>query len=127
MKQIIQTKNAPQPSGPYSQGVNVENFIFVSGMDGVHPNGDLAGDTISEQTTASLENIKHVLAEANGTINDIVYVTCHLADLNQDTVAEFNQAYEAFFKDVANKPARITVGSQLLEVNVEISAIAYRE
>lgn len=101
MKQIIQTMNAPQPSGPYSQGVNVEDFIFVSGMDGVHPNGDLAGETVSEQTAASLENIKNVLAEANGTIADIVYITCHLADLNQETVAEFNQVYEAFFKDVA--------------------------
>ncbi|WP_449354162.1 RidA family protein [Virgibacillus natechei] len=126
MKQFIQTGDAPQPSGPYSQGITIENFIFVSGMDGVHPNGELAGESVSEQTAASLENIKHILAEANGTIADIAYVTCHLADLNQETVDEFNQAYEAFFKDVAKKPAKITVGSQLLGVKVEISAIAWR-
>ncbi|WP_404456440.1 Rid family detoxifying hydrolase [Virgibacillus necropolis] len=121
---MIQTLNAPKPCGPYSQGVKAGNFIFVSGQDGVQPNGESAGESISEQTAASLENIKNVLAEKGAKLSDIVYATCHLSELNQGTVQEFNSVYESYFKDVEVKPARITVGSQLLGVKVEISAIA---
>ncbi|WP_240510115.1 Rid family hydrolase [Virgibacillus profundi] len=121
---MIQTLNAPQPSGPYSQGVKAGNLIFVSGQDGVHPNGESAGESISAQATASLENIKNILAKQNAKLSDIVYVTCHLAELNQENVSEFNEIYASYFKDVAVKPARITVGSKLLGVKVEISAIA---
>lgn len=124
MKQQIQTANAPKPTGPYSQGVKAGNFIFVSGQDGVHPDGKLAGDTIAEQTKASLDNIKNILREMDATMSDIVYCSCHLADLNEETVREFNQSYESYFDNVAIKPARITVGSQLLETKVEITAIA---
>ncbi len=124
MKQMIQTLNAPQPSGPYSQGVQSGNFIFISGQDGVHPNGDSAGDTIAAQTAASLENIKGILAEKNAGLTNIVHMTCHLADLNEENVREFNSVYASFFEDVEIKPARITIGSQLLGVKVEITAIA---
>ena len=126
LKQTFQTINAPNPSGPYSQCVKSGDFIFVSGQDGVHPDGELVGETISEQTAACLKNIGNILEEAGATIADIVHMTCHLAELNQETVKEFNTVYEDFFKDIAEKPARITVGSQLLAVKVEISAIACR-
>lgn len=125
MKQVFQTVNAPQPSGPYSQCVKAGNYIFVSGQDGIHPNGELGGNSIAEQAARSLENIKNILAEANASMADIVYMTCHLSELNQKTFDEFNQVYEEYFKNVNQKPARITVGSQLLGVKVEISAIAY--
>lgn len=96
----------------------------MSGQDGVNPGGGLAGGTISEQTTACLRNIKNILEEAGATTANIVHMTCHLAELNLETVKEFNHVYAEFFKDVIEKPARITVGSQLLGVKVEISAIA---
>ncbi len=120
LKQVIQTENAPKPSGPYSQGVKSGAFIFVSGQDG----GTSAGETIAEQTAASLENIKHILAEKDATLADVVYVSCHLFDLTSENVQEFNYVYESYFKNVDVKPARITVGSQLLGVKVEITAIA---
>lgn len=82
MKQVFQTEHAPQPSGPYSQCVKSNNFVFVSGQDGVHPNGELAGDTVAEQAEACLNNIKHILEAAGATITDLVYMTCHLSDLN---------------------------------------------
>ncbi|MGY0692044.1 RidA family protein [Virgibacillus sp. FSP13] len=121
---MIQTENAPKPSGPYSQGVKIDGLIFVSGQDGIQPNGASAGDTTAEQTAASLENIKYILAEKQATLADVVYVFCHLSDLNQENVKEFNRVYESYFKDIDVKPARITVGSQLLEGKVEITAIA---
>ncbi|WP_164667907.1 RidA family protein [Virgibacillus doumboii] len=124
MKELIETLNAPQPSGPYSQGVKTEQLIFVSGQDGVKPSGESVGDSIAAQTTASLENIKNILAEKNAGLSDLVYVTCHLSDLQEETVKEFNKAYASYLEDVAVKPARITIGSQLLETKVEITAIA---
>ncbi|MEC5423054.1 Rid family hydrolase [Virgibacillus sp. C22-A2] len=124
MKQAIETIHAPQPSGPYSQGVKVGQFIFVSGQDGVHPDGKLAGETIADQAAASLENIKNILAETGADLSNIVHVTCHLSELNQNTVQEFNKVYASYFEHVAVKPARITIGSQLLGVKVEITAVA---
>lgn len=124
MKEVIQTLNAPQPGGPYSQGVKTESFIFVSGQDGIKPSGESVGASIAAQTTAALRNIKHILAEADADLSSMVYVTCHLTDLNDETVREFNEAYESYFKNVDVKPARITIGSQLLETDVEITAIA---
>ncbi|SFE21917.1 2-iminobutanoate/2-iminopropanoate deaminase [Lentibacillus persicus] len=124
MKEAIQTLNAPQPGGPYSQGVKTESFIFVSGQDGVKANGESVGASIAAQTTAALENINNILAAKDADLSSLVYVTCHLTDLNDETVREFNKAYEDYFHDVDVKPARITVGSQLLETDVEITAIA---
>lgn len=125
MKRMLHTVNAPPPSGPYSQGVMAGDFIFVSGQDGLRPDGEADGDTVAAQAARCLENIKNILAEADASIDDIVYVTCHLSDLNENTMREFNNVYEKFFEDVAVKPARITVGSQLLGLKAEISAIAY--
>jgi len=78
MREVIQTVHAPKPGGPYSQGVKFGDLVFVSGQDGIHPNGELAGETIA----------------------DVVSMTCHLAELNEETVEEFNQVYAQFFKDV---------------------------
>ncbi|WP_010532045.1 RidA family protein [Lentibacillus jeotgali] len=124
MKEVIETLNAPKPSGPYSQGVKTESLIFVSGQDGVKPDGDLVGTSIAAQTAASLDNINNILAEKDAGLSDLVYVTCHLSNLNEETVREFNKAYESYFEDVDVKPARITIGSQLLETDVEMTAIA---
>ncbi|QKY70033.1 RidA family protein [Lentibacillus sp. CBA3610] len=124
MKEAIETLNAPKPSGPYSQGVKTDSLIFVSGQDGVKANGESVGASIAAQTAASLENIKSILAEKDAGLSNLVYVTCHLSDLNEETVQGFNKAYESYFEDVDVKPARITIGSQLLETDVEITAIA---
>ncbi|WP_382393260.1 Rid family hydrolase [Lentibacillus juripiscarius] len=125
MKEAIQTLNAPKPSGPYSQGVKKDQFIFVSGQDGVQPGEDEENrGSIAEQTEACLDHIKSILSEKDADLNAIVHMTCHLADLNGQTVQEFNRVYEMYFRNVEVKPARITVGSQLLGTDVEITAIA---
>jgi len=124
MKEKICTRHTPQPTGPYSQGIEVNGLIFVSGQDGVHLNGELAGETLAEQTTACLQHVEAILNKAGATLDDIVHMTCHLNVLNKDNVIEFNRAYEEYFKNVKIKPARITVGSELLGTNVEITAIA---
>ncbi|RYG73705.1 translation initiation inhibitor [Lentibacillus lipolyticus] len=128
MKEAIRTAGAPKPSGPYSQGVKKDQFIFVSGQDGVRPGEDEENrGSIAEQTAACLDNIRNILAEKDADLQAIVHMTCHLAELNEHTVQEFNRVYETYFGDVEVKPARITVGSQLLGTDVEITVIAAME
>jgi 2-iminobutanoate/2-iminopropanoate deaminase len=77
-------------------------------------------DGIEAQTRQALENVSAILAAAGASLADVVKVTVHLADL-QD-FDRFNQVYASYFDEP--RPARTTVGSQLLGILVEIDAVA---
>ena len=122
IKQQVLTSAAPKPIGPYSQGLRVGEFIFVSGQGPLDPaTGKIAGDTIEEQTRRVLENIKAILEAGGATMGDVVKSTVHLSDL--ELFSRFNGVYATYFPDP--KPTRTTVGSQLLGILVEIDVIAY--
>jgi len=117
----IDTGTAPAAS-PYSPGLRVGDFVFVSGQVPRDPStGKLVGETIEEQTTQVLENIKAILAAGGATMADVVKVSAHLTDLS--LFERYNKVYVSYFPDP--KPVRTTVGSQLLGFLVEIDAIAY--
>jgi 2-iminobutanoate/2-iminopropanoate deaminase len=118
----IQTKNAPTPVGPYSQALKAGDFVFVAGQGSIDPvTQKIIGETIEEQTTQTLSNIKAILAEAGVTMGDVVKATVHLSDLA--LFSRFNAVYSSYFPDP--KPVRTTVGSQLPGILVEIDVIAY--
>ena len=117
----IDTGAVPAAS-PYSPGLRVGDFVFVSGQVPRDPaTGKLVGETIEEQTTQVIENIKAILAEGGATLADVVKVSAHLTDLS--LFERYNKVYVSYFPDP--KPTRTTVGSQLLGFLVEIDAIAY--
>jgi 2-iminobutanoate/2-iminopropanoate deaminase len=119
LKIASDTSTAP---GPYSPGLRVGDFIFVSGQVPRDPaTGKIVGETIEEQTTQVIENIKAILAEGGATLADVVKVSAHLTDLS--LFERYNKIYVSYFPDP--KPVRTTVGSQLLGFLVEIDAIAY--
>ena len=121
-KQQITTRTGASPIGAYSQGLRVGDFIFVSGQGPLDPEtGQIVGTTVEEQTGRVLENIKAILAAGGATMADVVKVSAHLSDLS--LFERYNKVYAANFPDP--KPARTTVGSQLLGILVEIDAIAY--
>jgi 2-iminobutanoate/2-iminopropanoate deaminase len=121
-KQQISTKSGASPIGAYSQGLRVGDFIFVSGQGPLDPStGKIVGETIEEQTTRVLENIKAILEAGGATMADVVKVSAHLSDLA--LFDRYNKVYSTYFSDP--KPTRTTVGSQLLAILVEIDAIAY--
>ena len=121
-KQQITTRTGASPIGAYSQGLRVGDFIFVSGQGPLDPEtGQIVGTTVEEQTGRVLENIKAILAAGGATLADVVKVSAHLSDLS--LFERYNKVYAAYFPDP--KPARTTVGSQLLGILVEIDAIAY--
>ena len=121
-KQQIRTESGASPVGAYSQGLRVGDFIFVSGQGPLDPaTGKIVGDTIEEQTSRVLDNIKAIIEAGGATMTDVVKVSAHLTDLSN--FERYNKVYASYFPDP--KPTRTTVGSQLLGILVEIDAIAY--
>lgn len=125
MKQAIATKNAPAAIGPYSQAIEVNGMVFVSGQLPIDPaTGQYAEGGIKELTKQSLTNIKNILAEAGLTMGNVVKTTVFLADMAD--FAEMNAAYAEFFSGVA--PARSAVAVKTLpkDSRLEIECIACR-
>ncbi|MCM1178441.1 MAG: RidA family protein [Clostridium sp.] len=124
MKKIIATENAPKAVGPYSQAVEVNGTLYVSGQIPVVPaDGSIPG-TIEEQTHQSLKNIGAILSEAGLSYGNIVKTTVLL-----DDIANFkamNEVYAEYF--TGDKPARACyqVAALPLGVKVEIEAVAVR-
>lgn len=123
MKQKILTKNAPAPIGPYSQGVVAEGkFLFVSGQIPLTPDGNMAGDTIEEQTHQSIKNIEAILKEAGLSLKNVVKTTVLMQDLAD--FAKMNEIYGSYFNE--SKPARAAFQVARLpkDALIEIEAIA---
>ncbi len=122
-KQQLRIDSSTSPAAsPYSSGLRVGDFVFVSGQVPRDPaTGKIVGDTIEEQTKQVLENIKAILAVGGATMEDVVKVSAHLTDLS--LFDRYNTVYVTYFTDP--KPTRTTVGSQLPGILVEIDAIAY--
>lgn len=113
---------AAPPRGNYSPAVRAGDFVYVSGQVPRDPaTGELLGTSVGEQTRHTLAKLDGVLRTAGGSLADVVSVTAYLQDIGDWD--EFNRAYgEAF---AAPFPTRTTVGADLGDVRVEISAVAY--
>ncbi len=125
-KQIINTRNAPAPIGPYNQAVKAGGFLFVSGQIAfIPPTTELLVGTIKEETHQVMKNLDAVLTEAQITFEHVVKTTIFLSDMS--LFAEVNEVYGSYFS--GNFPARETVAVKGLPkgVNVEISVIATTE
>jgi len=121
--EMINTDKAPVAIGPYSQGVRVDNLLFISGQMPLDPNTmDIVPGTIKEQTARVIENLKAILEEAGLTLNNVVKTTVFIKDMND--FANINEVYASYFTE--NKPARACVEVARLpkDVGVEIEAIA---
>lgn len=118
----VRTDDAPQPKGAYSQGAEGGGLLFTAGFGPQDPaTGEVAGPTAGEQTAQVLRNIRAVLAERGLTMDDVVKVTTHLQHLKRD-FAEYDAVYREFFTDPY--PVRTTVGSDLMDILVEIDVVA---
>ena len=122
--QIIETVDAPQAIGPYSQAIRAGNMTFLSGQIALDPKtGSLVGEAdVSAQTRQVMKNLKAVLRAADHLITDVVKVTIFLADLSDFEVV--NGLYAEALD--GHRPARATVEVSRLpkDVLVEIDAIA---
>ena len=122
-KQVVRTHKAPQPLGPYSQGVRAGNFVFVSAQAPIDPNtGKVVGTDIESQTRQVLENIRSILGKASLTLSNIVRTTVFVR--NAADFKGMNDVYRSYFSE--NPPARTTVEARLPspDMLVTIDAIA---
>ena len=122
MKKIIATNNAPAAIGPYSQAVDLNGTLFISGQIPVNPATGEMPQGIEAQTRQVLKNIGAIL-EADGlTYNDVVKTTVMIADMAD--FAAMNAVYAEFFTQ--DKPARVCFQAAALPKNalVEIEAVA---
>ncbi|WP_028777588.1 RidA family protein [Shimazuella kribbensis] len=119
---VIQTNKAPQAIGPYSQAVQVGNFLFTSGQIPLTPSGELVVGDIQEQTHQVLKNITALLAEADAKLEDVVKTTLFIK--NMDDFVAINEVYGQYFD--THKPARSTVEVARLpkDAGIEIEVIA---
>ncbi|WP_054860255.1 Rid family detoxifying hydrolase [Gracilibacillus sp. JCM 18860] len=120
MKEIINTNLAPKPGGHFSQGVKVNQTIYVAGQAPVDPKTGEIPKTIEEQTRQALTNIKNVLEAADAKLEDVVKVNTYLTNL--EDFEAYNKVYQEFFID--NLPVRTTIGCDLKGIPIEIDAIA---
>ncbi len=123
MKRIINTPDAPEAVGAYSQATTDGDLVFTAGQIPLTPDGThLSDEPIDVQTRQCLENVKNIIEEEGITMQDVLKVTVYLADIG--TFEAMNEVYAEYFQD--NPPARSAIGVDALprDAAIEIEAIA---
>lgn len=126
MKKIITSSDAPAPIGPYSHAVAANGFLFVSGQVGKNAKtGELVLSDIQKETKQVMENIQAILTAAGMNFTHVIKTSIFLKNMND--FAAVNEAYGSYF--TSDFPARETVqvAKLPLDVNVEISVVAYKQ
>jgi 2-iminobutanoate/2-iminopropanoate deaminase len=122
-KKVIKTQKAPKAIGPYSQALQADNRLYISGQLGINPaTGKLAEGSTAQQAKQVLENIKAILEEAGFELRDVVQVQVLLADI-QD-FGSVNEVYKQFFAEPYPARAVFEVAALPAGGKIEILAIA---
>lgn len=124
-KRIINTAGAPAPIGPYSQAVEANGMLFVSGQIAMDPaDGSLLTGDVREETHRVMKNLRAILEAAGMDFGHVVKTTIFLTDMS--LFGAVNEVYGSYL--AGDPPARETVAVKGLpkDVNVEISMIAAR-
>lgn len=123
MKRIIHTEKAPAAVGPYSQAVEANGLLFVSGQIPMDPaTGKIVEGGIKEQTEMVMKNISAVLYEAGYTFSQVIKSTCLLSDMAN--FKAMNEVYGSYYKEDQPARAAFAVKELPLGVLVEIETIA---
>jgi len=119
----INTKNAPQAIGPYSQAKVVDKLVFTSGQIPLKSDGSLVSGDFKAECIQVLDNLREILNASGSNIDNIVKLTVYLVDLSNFNI--LNEVFEDYFKN--SLPARSTIQVSALpkDARVEIEAIGY--
>jgi 2-iminobutanoate/2-iminopropanoate deaminase len=126
MKRIISTEEAPKAIATYSQAVEINGFLYISGQIAIDPaTGKLVDGGISSQTEQVMKNIGAILKAASYSFRDVVKSTCLLSDM--ENFASMNKIYGSYYKE--NPPARAAFAVARLPMDslVEIETIALKQ
>lgn len=121
-KTIIHTSNAPAAIGPYSQAVQMGDFLFTSGQLGIIPETGNLAEGVEAQTEWALRNLGEILKQSGLNYANVLKTTVFVADLAD--FAKVNAVYQSFFDGAY--PARSCVQVAALPKGglVEIECIA---
>jgi 2-iminobutanoate/2-iminopropanoate deaminase len=125
MKKVISTQHAPSAIGPYSQAIEANGMLFISGQIPIDPaTAKIVEGGIKEQTQQVMKNIGAILEAAGYTFADVVKSTCLLSDMAN--FAAMNEVYGSFYQ--ADPPARAAFAVKTLPMNVlvEVETIAVK-
>jgi 2-iminobutanoate/2-iminopropanoate deaminase len=122
MKKAVLTNKAPEPIGPYSQGIVASGkLLFVAGQGPKNPKTGVTPTDFTGQVAQCLENVKAIVEAGGAAMADVVKVNAFLKDLA--LFSAFNEVYARFFPQPC--PARSTIGADLPGgIQVEVEAIA---
>lgn len=123
MKKVIFTEHAPKAIGPYSQAIETNGMLFISGQVPIDPaTGKIVEGGIKEQTEQVMKNIGSILNAAGYDYSDVAKSTCLLSDMSN--FAEMNEVYGSFYTE--NPPARAAYSVVRLPLGalIEIETIA---
>lgn len=126
MKKIVTTQEAPSAIGPYSQAVEINGMLFISGQVPIDPDsGKIVEGGITEQTMQVMKNIGAILNAAGYQFQDVVKSTCFLSDMAN--FKAMNEVYGRYYPE--NPPARAAFAVKELPLGalVEIETIAVKQ
>jgi len=125
MKKVISTSKAPAAIGPYSQAIEANGTLYVSGQIPINPAaGKIEATEIAGQTKQVFENISAILAEAGYTFGDVVKSTVYLSDITD--FAGMNEVYKKYYQTECPARAAFAVKALPLGSLVEIETIAVK-
>jgi len=125
MKRIINTQNAPAAIGPYSQAVEANGTLYISGQIPINPTvGKIEAVDITSQTEQVFANINAILTEAGYTFLDVVKSTVFLSDIAD--FAGMNEVYKKYYQSECPARSAFAVKALPLGALVEIETIAVK-
>lgn len=123
MKKIINTLNAPAAIGPYSQAIEINDTLYISGQLPINPSvGKIESDDIHSQTEQVFKNIAAILSEAGYTFADVVKSTVFLSDISN--FAGMNEVYKKYYQSECPARSAFAVKDLPMGALVEIETIA---
>jgi 2-iminobutanoate/2-iminopropanoate deaminase len=125
MKKIIKTTKAPAAIGPYSQAVEMNHVLYISGQIPLDPeSGKLISGDITAQTEQVLKNISAILSGAGYSFSDVVKSTCMLSDITN--FKAMNEVYARYYPEKQPARSAFAVKDLPLGALIEIETIAMK-
>lgn len=121
--QEISTDDAPPSIGPYSQAIEANGFLFVSGQGGVKPDtGEIISENVRAQTEQVFENITAILDEAGASTDDIAKATVFLT--NMEDYDSVNEVYAEYMNEPFPARSAVQVADLPIDISVEVEVMA---